>query len=199
VRILDFSWFLASAGATRFLAALGADVLKVEWKTHPDSGRGSLVPEGGRAARDEATAVLPALKDPGIGGQYNNKNPGKRGLSLNVADPRGLEIARALLAKCDVVAEGFSPGVLERWGLGYAEQQKIRPDVIYVKQSGMGAFDTYGRFRAVGPIAAALSGMSEMSGLPSRAPPAGWGTRSLTGSAPTRWRCPSSPRSTTGT
>jgi len=44
VRILDFSWFLASAGATRFLAALGADVLKVEWKTHPDSGRGSLVP-----------------------------------------------------------------------------------------------------------------------------------------------------------
>ena len=50
MRILDFSWFLASAGATRFLAALGADVLKVEWKTHPDSGRGSLVPEGGRAA-----------------------------------------------------------------------------------------------------------------------------------------------------
>jgi crotonobetainyl-CoA:carnitine CoA-transferase CaiB-like acyl-CoA transferase len=175
VRILDFSWFLASAGATRFLAALGADVLKVEWKTHPDSGRGSLVPEGGRAARDGATGALPALKDPGIGGQYNNKNPGKRGLSLNAADPRGLEIARALLARCDVVAEGFSPGVLERWGLGYAEQRKIRPDIIYVKQSGMGAFGTYGRFRAVGPIAAALSGMSEMSGLPSPAPPAGWG------------------------
>jgi crotonobetainyl-CoA:carnitine CoA-transferase CaiB-like acyl-CoA transferase len=77
-----------------------------------------------------------------------------------VADPRGLKIARALLAKCDVVAEGFSPGVLERWGLGYDEQRKIRPDVIYVNQSGMGAFGTYGPFRAVGPIAAALSGMS---------------------------------------
>ncbi len=175
VRILDFSWFLASAGATRFLAALGADVLKVEWKTHPDSGRGSLVPEGGREARNRASAPLPALKDPGIGGQFNNKNPGKRSLSLNVADPRGLEIAKALLAKCDVVAEGFSPGVLERWGLGYGEQKKIRPGIIYVKQSGMGAFGTYGRFRAVGPIAAALSGMSEMSGLPSPAPPAGWG------------------------
>lgn len=175
VRILDFSWFLASAGATRFLAALGADVLKVEWKTHPDSGRGSLVPEGGRAARADAVGPLPALKDPSIGGQFNNKNPGKRGLSLNVADPRGLAVAKRLLAKCDVVAEGFSPGVLERWGLGYEEQKKIRPDVIYVKQSGMGAFGTYGRFRAVGPIAAALSGMSEMSGLPSPAPPAGWG------------------------
>ena len=175
VRILDFSWFLASAGATRYLAALGADVLKVEWKTHPDSGRGSLVPEGGRSARALASAPLPALTDPSVGGQYNNKNPGKRGLSLNVADPRGLAIAKALLAHCDVVAEGFSPGVLERWGLGYAQQKEIRPDIIYVKQSGMGAFGTYGRFRAVGPIAAALSGMSEMSGLPSPAPPAGWG------------------------
>jgi crotonobetainyl-CoA:carnitine CoA-transferase CaiB-like acyl-CoA transferase len=115
------------------------------------------------------------LQDPSIGGQFNNKNPGKRGLSLNVADPRGLAIAKALLAKCDVVAEGFSPGVLERWGLGYASQKQIRPDIIYVKQSGMGTFGTYGRFRAVGPIAAALSGMSEMSGLPSPAPPAGWG------------------------
>jgi crotonobetainyl-CoA:carnitine CoA-transferase CaiB-like acyl-CoA transferase len=175
VRILDFSWFLASAGATRFLAALGADVLKVEWKTHPDSGRGSLVPEGGGSARAAAVGPLPALKDPSIGGQFNNKNPGKRGLSLNVADPRGLAIAKALLAHCDVVAEGFSPGVLERWGLGYESQKQIRPDVIYVKQSGMGTFGTYGRFRAVGPIAAALSGMSEMSGLPSPAPPAGWG------------------------
>jgi len=174
-RILDFSWFLASAGATRFLAALGADVLKVEWKTHPDSGRGSLVPSGGRSARAAADGPLPALKDPSIGGQYNNKNPGKRGLSLNVADPRGLSIAKALLARCDVVAEGFSPGVLERWGLGYESQKAIRPDIIYVKQSGMGTFGTYGRFRAVGPIAAALSGMSEMSGLPSPAPPAGWG------------------------
>jgi crotonobetainyl-CoA:carnitine CoA-transferase CaiB-like acyl-CoA transferase len=175
VRILDFSWFLASAGATRFLAALGADVLKVEWKTHPDSGRGSLVPEGGRDARAAATGPLPALKDPSVGGQFNNKNPGKRGLSLNVADPRGLAIAKSLLARCDVVAEGFSPGVLERWGLGYESQKRIRPDIIYVKQSGMGTFGTYGRFRAVGPIAAALSGMSEMSGLPSPAPPAGWG------------------------
>ena len=72
-----------------------------------------------------------------------------------------------------MVAEGFSPGVPQWWGLGYEEQQKIRPDIIYVKQSGMGAFGTYGRFRAVGPIAAALSGMSEMSGLPSPAPSAG--------------------------
>jgi crotonobetainyl-CoA:carnitine CoA-transferase CaiB-like acyl-CoA transferase len=175
VRVLDFTWFLASAGATRFLAALGADVLKVEWKTHPDTGRGSLVPQGGREARAAATEPLTPTGEPEVGGQFNNKNAGKRGLSINVADPRGLEIAKRLLAHCDVVAEGFSPGVLERWGLGYEEQRRIRPDVIYVKQSGMGAFGKYGRFRAAGPIAGALSGLSEMSGLPEPAPPAGWG------------------------
>jgi crotonobetainyl-CoA:carnitine CoA-transferase CaiB-like acyl-CoA transferase len=175
VRILDFTWFLASAGSTRFLASLGADVLKVEWKTHPDSGRGSMVPEGGRKARERATAALTPVKDSGIGGQFNNKNPGKRGLSLNVADPVGLEIAKALVPKCDVVAEGFSPGVVERWGLGYDVLKALRSDIIYVKQSGMGAFGRYGRFRCLGPIAAALSGVSEMSGLPEPAPPAGWG------------------------
>lgn len=175
VRILDFSWFLASAGATRFLAALGADVLKVEWRTHPDTGRGSLVPEGGEEARRSATGQLQEEKNPRIGGQFNNKNPGKRGLSLNLGDPRGLAIAQRLLQKCDVVAEGFSPGVLERWGLGYEEQRRLRKDIIYVKQSGMGGFGEYGRFRATGPIAAGLSGISEMSGFPSPAPPAGWG------------------------
>lgn len=175
VRILDFTWFLASAGATRFLASLGADVLKVEWKTHPDSGRGFMVPEGGRAARERATGPLTSVRDPSVGGQFNNKNPGKRSLSLNVAHPRGLEIAKALVPKCDVVAEGFSPGVLERWGLSYDVLKSLRSDIIYVKQSGMGAVGQYGRFRCLGPIAAALAGISEMSGLPEPAPPAGWG------------------------
>ncbi|WP_080597740.1 CaiB/BaiF CoA-transferase family protein [Rhodococcus rhodochrous] len=175
VRVLDFTWFLASAGATRFLAALGADVIKVEWKTHPDTGRGQSNPEGGRAARDRATEPLPSLRDPRVGGQFNNKNPGKRGLSLNVADPRGLEIAKALVEKCDIVAEGFTPGVFDRWGFGYDVLRSIRSDIIYVQQSGMGAVGTYGRFRSLGPIAAAFSGVSDMSGLPEPAQPAGWG------------------------
>jgi crotonobetainyl-CoA:carnitine CoA-transferase CaiB-like acyl-CoA transferase len=110
-----------------------------------------------------------------MGGQFNNKNPGKRGLSLNVRDPRGLDIARRLVAMSDIVAEGFSPGVMDRWGLGYEALQQIKPDIIYAQQSGMGSRGRYGRYRAVGPIAAALSGISEMSGLPEPAMPAGWG------------------------
>ena len=51
---------------------------------------------------------------------------------------RGLEIAKRLVAMSDIVAEGFSPGVLDSWGLGYDALRSIKPDIIYVQQSGMG-------------------------------------------------------------
>ncbi len=175
VRILDFSWFLASAGGTRMVTALGAECIKVEWKANADARLGANAPEGGREARRAARGTLPGLNVPEMGGHFNHKNAGKRGLSLNIRDPRGLEIARRLVAVSDVVAEGFSPGVMDRWGLGYDAMKAIRPDIVYVQQSGMGANGLYGRMRTVGPIAAAFTGLSEMSGLPEPAPPAGWG------------------------
>jgi crotonobetainyl-CoA:carnitine CoA-transferase CaiB-like acyl-CoA transferase len=175
IRILDFTWFLASAGGTRFLSAFGAESIKVELKSHPDTRLAAMAPVGGRAAREKATAPLKGVTDPDMGGQFNNKNPGKRGISLNVRHPKGLEIARRLVAMSDIVAEGFSPGVLDNWGLGYDALRAIKPDIIYVQQSGMGAQGTYGRFRTVGPVANAFAGLSEMSGLPEPAMPAGWG------------------------
>ena len=175
VRIFDFSWFLASAGGTRLCAALGADVIKVEWKENPDTRLAAMAPVGGRAAREKATAPLPGVTDSDMGGQFNNKNSGKSGLSLNIRHPKGLEIAKRMIAQSDVVAEGFSPGVLKRLGLGYEALTAIKPDIIYVQQSGMGGVGTYGRFRTIGPVAAAFAGTSEMSGLPEPAMPVGWG------------------------
>jgi crotonobetainyl-CoA:carnitine CoA-transferase CaiB-like acyl-CoA transferase len=175
VRVFDFSWFLASAGGTRFLSAMGAEVIKVEWAAHPDTRTGVMAPVGGRAARDAATSPLAGVTDPDMGGQFNNKNAGKRGISLNVRHPEGLDIARRLIAISDVVAEGFSPGVMDRWGLGYEALRELRPEIIYAQQSGMGSSGRYGRFRAIGPIAASLAGITDMSGLPEPALPAGWG------------------------
>lgn len=175
IRILDFSWFLASAGGTRFLAAMGAESIKVEWHENPDTRLAAMAPVGGRAAREAATAPLQGVTDQDMGGQFNNKNTGKRGISLNIRDPRGLEIAKALARTADIVAEGFSPGVLDRLGLGYDVLRSIKPDIIYIQQSGMGSHGTYGRLRTVGPVAAAFAGTSEMSGLPEPAMPAGWG------------------------
>ena len=175
VKILDFAWFLASAGGTRFLAAMGAESYKVEWKDNPDTRLAAMAPVGGRAARDAATGPLPGVKDLNMGGQFNNKNAGKRGISLNIRHPKGLRIAKDLVRICDVVAEGFSPGVLERLGLGYDVLKGIRPDIIYIQQSGMGAHGTYGRMRTVGPVAAAFAGQGDMSGMPEPAMPTGWG------------------------
>jgi crotonobetainyl-CoA:carnitine CoA-transferase CaiB-like acyl-CoA transferase len=175
VKILDFAWFLASAGGTRFLAAMGAESFKVEWKDNPDTRLAAMAPVGGRAARDAATAPLPGVKDHDMGGQFNNKNAGKRGMSLNIRHPKGLQIAKDLVRVCDIVAEGFSPGVLQRLGLGYDVMKRIRPDIIYIQQSGMGAYGTYGRMRTVGPVAAAFGGQGDMSGLPEPAMPVGWG------------------------
>ena len=175
IRILDFSWFLASAGGTRYAAALGAECFKIEWHENPDTRLAAMAPEGGRAARTQANAPLKGVSDPDMGGQFNNKNAGKRGMSLNIRHPEGLQIAKRLLALCDVVAEGFSPGVLERLGLGYEVMKSIRPDIIYIQQSGMGGRGTYGRFRTVGPVAASFAGTTDMSGQPEPGPPAGWG------------------------
>jgi crotonobetainyl-CoA:carnitine CoA-transferase CaiB-like acyl-CoA transferase len=175
IKILDFAWFLASAGGTRFLAAMGAESYKVEWKDNPDTRLAAMAPIGGRAARDAATGPLPGVKDLNMGGQFNNKNAGKRGISLNIRHPKGLQIAKDLVRICDVVAEGFSPGVLQRLGLGYDVMKSIRPDIIYIQQSGMGAHGTYGRMRTVGPVAAAFAGQADMSGLPEPAMPVGWG------------------------
>ena len=130
---------------------------------------------GGRQARDRATGPIAGVTDPDMGGQFNNKNAGKRGLSLNIRHPTGLAIAKELVRQSDVVAEGFSPGVLQRLGLGYEVLKSIKPDIIYVQQSGMGSFGKYGRFRTVGPVAASFAGTTEMSGLSEPAAPAGWG------------------------
>jgi crotonobetainyl-CoA:carnitine CoA-transferase CaiB-like acyl-CoA transferase len=91
IKILDFAWFLASAGGTRFLAAMGAESFKVEWKDNPDTRLAAMAPVGGRAARDAATGPLPGVRDSDMGGQFNNKNAGKRGISLNIRHPKGLQ------------------------------------------------------------------------------------------------------------
>jgi crotonobetainyl-CoA:carnitine CoA-transferase CaiB-like acyl-CoA transferase len=175
VRILDFGWFLASAGGTRILSGFGAETIKVEWHAHPDTRLGAMAPVGGRAARDVASGPLPPVTGPDMGGQFNNKNSGKLGLSLNVTHPQGLEIARELVRVSDVVTEGFSPGVLNKWGLGYEELRELNDQIVYVQQSGMGSQGTYGRFRTVGPVAGSFSGLMEMSGLGTPFAPAGWG------------------------
>jgi crotonobetainyl-CoA:carnitine CoA-transferase CaiB-like acyl-CoA transferase len=178
VRVVDLGWVLASAGAGRFFSALGAEVIKVEHLSKIDMLRFSstgTVGEGGRSERDSADG--PIMSAPGLNrsGQFMDVNAGKRALSLNLKDPEGRRLLELLLQSADVVVEGFSPGTMDRMGLGYERLTELNPRIVYVQQSGLGQIGTYGRFRSFGPTAQAFSGISEMSGLPEPYPPAGIG------------------------
>lgn len=179
VRVIDLGWILASAGGGRFLAALGAEVIKVEHVSKIDMMRhdGAIAPEGLRAERDRATGPLANKPTTKLnrGGNFMEINTGKQAISLNLKSARGKEILRELIRNADVLVEGYSPGTLERMGLGYEVLRELNPRLVYVQQSGMGQHGTYGRMRSFGPTAQAMSGISEMSGLAEPYPPAGIG------------------------
>ena len=180
VRVVDLSWMLASAGAGRYLAAMGAEVIKVEHESRLDGMRVAPVaicPPGGREQRDKAkeTIPLPEATSYNRTGFYMEINSGKLGMSLNLKNPEGRKALEELIRDADMIVEGYSPGTMIRLGLGYEELKKINPSIIYVQQSGMGEVGNYGRMRSYGPTAAAISGISDMSGLPEPFPPAGIG------------------------
>ena len=169
VRILDFTWVRSGPWATRWLAILGADVLKVEW---PEQTLGGYT--GRLVAGIERTT--PAGVPPGInsGGDFSDTNVAKRSVTINARSSKGLALLKRLVALSDVVVENFSTGVLDDWGLGYQELTAIRPDIIYVSMAGFGQTGRHKHYNTMGPIVQAISGLTQSSGLPD-APPAGWG------------------------
>ena len=86
-------------------------------------------------------------------------NAGKRAISLNLKHPAGRELLGELIKRSDCLGEGFSPGTMDRMGLGYDRLRELKPDIVYVQQSGMGQQGTYGRLRSFGPVAAAFAGV----------------------------------------
>ena len=180
LRIVDLSWMLASGGAGRFFTALGADVIKVEHRSKVDGMRtgSGKPPHGLREERRAADGPIHPVYPPdelNRSGTFMELNAGKRSLSLNLKSKEGRAILEKLIADADCVIEGFSPGTMDRMGLGYSRLKEIKPDIIYVQQSGMGQVGTYGRLRSFGPTAQGFSGLSEMSGLPNPMAPAGIG------------------------
>jgi crotonobetainyl-CoA:carnitine CoA-transferase CaiB-like acyl-CoA transferase len=162
IRVVDFSWVRAGPWATRWLGALGAEIIKIEW---PESERGRL---------PSSTTPKGLETNLNTSGNFNDTNVNKKSLSLNVRSAKGLEIVKRLIAVSDVVIENFSSRVFQKWGLGYPELVKIKPDIVYVSMSGYGHTGRNHHYTTFGPIAQAVSGPTHISGLPDK-PPAGWG------------------------
>lgn len=162
VRIADFTWIGAGAYATKLLADFGADVIKIETSTHMDTLR-STGP----------------FKDgvPGINrsGYFADRNTSKRGIVLNLKHPMSGDIARRLVARSDIVANNFRPGVMERLGLGYADAKAIRNDIIYLSMSMQGTHGPHADYIGFGLTIGALAGLHYLCG-PADRPPAGTST-----------------------
>ena len=126
IRVVDFSWVRAGPWATRWLGALGAEIIKIEW---PESERGRL---------PSTTTPQNLEVNLNTSGNFNDTNVNKKSLSLNVRSAKGLEIVKRLIAISDIVIENFSSRVLRNWGLGYDELCRIKPDIVYVSMSGYG-------------------------------------------------------------
>ena len=149
VRVLDFTWVVAGPVATRILADHGADVIKVE---RPDAGD-----FGSR--RDGLTG---------------NLNRGKRSIVLDLRTAAGLDVARQLVARSDVVIDNFSARVMRNWGLDYPALCRIRPDVVAVSMSGFGHTGPWRDYVSYGPTLQALAGFTALMRHPTDLP-IGWG------------------------
>src|SRR5438552_8457644 len=118
IRICDFTGQLAGAGATRFLAAFGAQVIRIE--------------DPVRQGRWDILRGVPPLVDErrggNLGGAFNNHNVEKLGITIDLLTERGKELMRSLVPISDVVTENFAAGVLARLGFSYDELRRIRPD-----------------------------------------------------------------------
>lgn len=126
VRVLDFTAFWSGPFATAWLAAMGADVIKVEAVARPDGMRMAGTTLHGHADALEASPVFFA------------SNAGKRGITIDCSKPAGVELAQRLAATCDVVAENFTPRVMEEWGLGFDALRAVRPDLIMMRLPAFG-------------------------------------------------------------
>ena len=163
-RICDFTGQLAGAGATKWLAAFGAEVIRIEDPVR--QGRWDIL-RGAPPFVDERRGI-------NLGGAFNNHNVGKQGITLNLRTAKAKRILEQLVEVSDVVSENFAKGVMARWGFGYERLKQIKPDIIYVSNCGFGHTGPYSDFKTWGPIVQAVSGLTFTSGLPGREP-AGWG------------------------
>lgn len=154
VRVIDYSHFLAGPYLSRCLAALGAEVIKIERPVTGDAGRQHAY-----------------LFDGLTSGYYMQQNMGKKGLCINIKDPRGREMLDKLVDSADVFVENYRPGALKKLGLGYEELSKRNPGLVYCSVSAYGHTGPDSHRAGFGLIAEAKSGIMAMVGFPGEAPP----------------------------
>ncbi|WP_217575051.1 CoA transferase [Streptomyces sp. GbtcB7] len=157
LRVVEFGTFQAGPLVGSALASLGADVIKVEAVSRPDLIRFTGCPPTVDRFWERS-------------GQFLGPNTGKRAVTVDLADPRGVEIARKLIAGSDVMIENFVPRVLDSRGLGQEGVRALRPDIVMVRMPAWGLTGPWRDRPGFTYTADAAAGLSEMSGYPDGEP-----------------------------
>jgi benzylsuccinate CoA-transferase BbsF subunit len=144
VKVVDFSWVMAGPICTKYLSALGAEVIKIESRARPDLSH-----------RDVSWEEL---------------NPSKRSVTLNLKEERARELVRRLIGQSDIVIENFSTGVMERLGLGYPVLREINPRIIMMTASGFGRTGPQRDLVAYGSLLQCFTGWASLAAYPGRVP-----------------------------
>ena len=154
--MLDFTWAVAGPIATKMLAMHGATVIKVESNLRLDG-----------------TRIAPPFR-PKIGrnrsAYYTDLNNTKYSVTLNLNHPEAKGVIHRLVPWADVVIENFSPGIMERWGLGYEDLVKLNPDVIMLSSTMQGREGPHAAHVGLGPTLGGLVGLNHFTGWPDREP-----------------------------
>lgn len=149
VRVFDLTRVIAGPFCSMMLADLGADVIKIEEPKHGDELRW-VGRYKGRAQHDED--------------YFYASNRSKRSVALDLKNPAHLEVARELIQKSDILVENFSPGVMDRLGLGWDTVSAWNPKLVYCSISGFGQQGPYRNRLALDPIIQAISGIMSVTG-----------------------------------
>ena len=143
---------LAGPFCSMLLADMGAEVVKLEVP-----GRG-----------DDSREFPPFMEGESL--YYVNLNRGKRSITVNLKSPEGVKVFKKLVKKCDVLIENFSPGTMERLGLGYEELRRENPRLIYAAISGFGQTGPYRSRPGYDIIGQAMGGLLSITGWPDTPP-----------------------------
>src|SRR5262249_50336069 len=157
VRIVDSTTILAAPYSLGLLGDLGADVIKVEAHTRGRTGSIFYRNELGEQPWNES-------------GFFNAPNRSKRGITLDLKRPEGLEVLRKLVGTCDVFVENNRPGAAQRLGIDYHSLRQIRPDLIMLSISGFGQDGPWKLYGGIGRMLEATTGLASLTGYPGGPP-----------------------------
>ena len=156
IKVVDFTQVVAGHRTTKILADCGATVVMIE-NIKSVVGRAVGPYQDGKSSPNRCTPFA-----------YDNVN--KYSISLDLDHPQGIEVAKRLISWADVVVENFRPGVMERWGLGYEDLKKIKPDIIMLRLSAQGQTGPFSRSKSFGQHLSGLFSIAHFIGWLDREP-----------------------------